>query len=106
MAETVKTCPYEVLVRFTCEHGEIAGAVRGIHLVQRSYLIDDAGKIVGEVVRAAPDPAPFPQEQLEALIGAAMPATKAAHDAALADMTAQRDAALKKGAEDVAATRD
>jgi hypothetical protein len=71
MAEVMKVGPYEILLRFNCELGEDFGHLRGAHLVQRTYLVDDAtGKIAGAVSRAGADePKDFPPEEIQKYLG-------------------------------------
>ncbi|MDC7787951.1 hypothetical protein PQJ75_24615 [Rhodoplanes sp. TEM] len=90
--EKIETHPYEVLVRFTCERGEVAGAVRGISLAQRAYLVE-GGTIVGRVERAgADDPADVPQALVAELLGAAATATAAEHARVVAALQAELQA--------------
>ena len=82
--EMVKVLPYEVVVRFCCEIGETAGAIRGIHAQQLAFTVDDGGTLTGVVQRGTADLAKdFPQDQLTALIGSAAVATDAIHKDAL-----------------------
>ena len=92
MAETIKTYPYEILVRLSYAPGEIAGAIRGISLAQLSFIVDDAGVIVGRVDRGSADnPMPFPQDKLVAVIGDAIIATTKAHQVELEAITVEHN---------------
>ena len=86
----IQTHPYEILVRFNCEPGEVAGAIRGMHLISGAYAVDDGGKIIGAINRGAEDmAAPLAQSAIAPLIGSAALATEMAHAATVAALQAQ-----------------
>lgn len=114
MSDTVQTHPYEILIRFGCEIGEHAGAVRGVSLAQRAFLVSDDGKISGRIERGAADfPSDFPQDKLQELLGATFVATEAATRAEIAAIKGEAEHqvldaqdALSKANEAIAATKD
>lgn len=70
MSQNIETHPYEIMVRFGCEVGEKAGALRGVSLEQRSLLVGDDGLIQARLERGkADDPKDFPKEKLVELLG-------------------------------------
>lgn len=76
----IQTHPYEVLVRFSCEKGEVAGAIRGIHMITAAYAVDDDGKIVGSMDQGAENLAKeATQAEIAKIIGAATVSTEIAH---------------------------
>ena len=88
----IQTHPYEILVRFNCEPGEVAGAIRGMHLISGAYAVDD-GKIIGAINRGAEDLAkPAAQDQIAQIIGASAVATDIARREEIAKLNAQIEA--------------
>ncbi len=84
--------PYEILIRFYCDAGEQAGAIRGIHTAQRTCLIDGDGKIAGSVQRPGDgDATAIPQGKLAALIGAATTPTNLQHASEIKALVDERD---------------
>lgn len=71
MTSSIKTAPYEILIRFNCEIGEKFGELRGASRAVKSYLVDDAtGLIVGRIDSGnADNPNDFPEDQLIAYLG-------------------------------------
>lgn len=70
MSNQVVTQPYEILLRYNCEKGEVAGHLRGVSLEQRSFLVDDKGVIVARIDSGRDDlPKDFPPEELQKLLG-------------------------------------
>ena len=114
MPEAVQTHPYEILIRFSCEIGEHAGAVRGVSLAQRAFLVSDDGTIVGRIDRGAADmPADFPQDKLTELLGSTFVATESATRAEIAAIKADAEqqvadvqAAVAKANETIATMQD
>jgi len=88
---TLKTCPYEILLRFNCERGEQFGHLRGCHRVMATYVVDDNGAISGRVdsVETAAD---FPPDELSKYLGEQF----AAFEAQLVTAREARKAALAK----------
>lgn len=89
----IQTHPYEILVRFNCEPGEVAGAIRGMHLISGAYAVDDGGKIIGAINRGAEDLAkPAAQDQIAQIIGASAVATDIARREEVAKLNSQIEA--------------
>lgn len=77
MADRVETHPYEILIRFTWDAGEVAGAVRGMQVAQRRYLVSADGTIKERLETTREDLArEFPRDTLLKFLGERMIATE------------------------------
>ncbi len=89
----IQTHPYEILVRFSCEPGEVAGAIRGMHMVTAAYAVDEDGKIVGTINRGAEDLAKeTTQAEVARIIGAVAVTTEISHRAEVEALKANHKA--------------
>lgn len=62
----VKTGPYELMIRWSCEKGETFGYVRGVHRVMQTCLVNDDGIIAMRDGETAKD---FPRDQIASVFG-------------------------------------
>lgn len=68
MTTSIKTGPYEILLRFNCEPGETFSHIRGCHRLMTSYAVDDNGVITGRI-HSNETAADFPPEELSKYLG-------------------------------------
>jgi hypothetical protein len=68
MTNSVQAAPYEILLRFNCEAGEVFGHLRGCHRVMATYLVDGNGVIAGRIETGA-QAADFPDNELPKYLG-------------------------------------
>lgn len=75
MADKIISAPYEVLLRFGCEVGEKAGQVRGAHVVELGFVVDDANVIKARLNRGPADHAqPITAAEFTTYLGGKMQA--------------------------------
>lgn len=92
MAGTIKSGPYEILLRFSCEVGETFGQLRGCHRITGTYVVDDNAKITGRIEQSADQAADFPVEDLQAYLGERFVAFDAQLFDLLTELNASRSA--------------
>ena len=88
--EKMEVFPYEVLLRFSCDNGEIAGQLRGVHLIEKRYIVDDDNKIVGRVERGDDNPRPFTREEIAEYLGANLAGVLSQHQSLNADIDSMK----------------